>query len=164
MCAASVHLGWDGNWSSHNIWAVSLMLLTQSSDNSFSWPVVTTEVAPHQKSICPHRMKVVTWLYCLLLSSKSVTHVKIRYEEVDMMPLYSYLGISTTVWTGIMNYIVQEVAVLLNYASYQWWLAHCPLQWWATKEIVKDVRKNANKPSGKNIPYCLIVNIKQAWY
>lgn len=32
-------------------------------------------------------------LYCLLLSRKSVTPVKIQGEEVDMVPFYKYLGV-----------------------------------------------------------------------
>lgn len=61
VCAASFRLSWEGSWSSQHIWAVILVFLKQSSDNSFSWAVVTFEVAPHQKTMCPHGMKVVIY-------------------------------------------------------------------------------------------------------
>lgn len=61
VCAASVHLGWDGNWNNHHICAVTLTFFKQSSDNSSSRAVVTFEVAPHQDRICPPGMKVVTY-------------------------------------------------------------------------------------------------------
>lgn len=158
VCAASVHLGWDGNWNSRNIWAVTLMFLKQSSDNSFSWAVVTFEVAPHQERICPHRMKVVTWLYCLLLSRKSVTHVTIQHEEVDMMPFYTWGYISTTVWTELIKHIVQESFKTISsvVASTRFFVVMGK----EGNSTVKEASKIATKLSGGKSSYFLI----QIWH
>ena len=134
VCAASVHLGWDGNWNSRRIWAVTLTFLKQSSDKSFSRAVVTFEVAPHQERICPHGMKVVIYNgFTAYYWAGSQWHLsKYRRRRWTWCNSTRTSGcISTTGWTGLIKHIVQEVAGYCSFKThhfYQWWPALCSLQ------------------------------------
>lgn len=113
VCAASFHLSWDGNWNSQHIWAVILMFLKQSSDNSFSWAVVTFEVAPHQETMCPHGMKVVIYsgftAYYWARSQWRLSKHRVR-RWTWCSSTSTWGSISSTGWTGLIKYVVQEMA------------------------------------------------------
>lgn len=139
LFTASVHLGLDGNWKQAAHTACHSYVPLTCTDNSFSWAVVTFEVAPHQAPMCPPGTKVVIYSGLLLITEQRVSDTcqNTGWGGGQYYPPSTRGCISTTARTGLIKHNVPQVAEHWSSKLSLLSAAHNSLQWWARRETVK---------------------------